>query len=490
MAKSINYTPARALGEYRILPGHIGLTSVDDVSLSAPITRYEKGEKPRITLHYSVVSSPMQAVYSPELNAELAKLGMFSISNWSQPVAEQAQKRSAVKSMKGGFVVPDVVGPSTLISELKKLTEKTGYNTYPVTSDGTLDTPMIGIITSNDYRTDFHAYEPVSARMIPIEKVVLGHYDEIGYDLARANMALIESHHGHLPVVDKDGKIVYVVFKKDVDEHLQNPYAMVDASKRYMGGDAVNTVDYEERVPALVEAGTDFLYVTTSQGDSDYVKRTLEWVACKFPSVPVGAGNVVTGEGFRFLADSGATCVGVGMGPGSICITQQQIGVGRAQGTAIEEVARARDEYFMKKGIYVPIIADGGISTPMHAIVAYALGADAIMGGRIFAGTDESPSDWNSDRSAKRYWGEGSKRAKEWGAVRYGHRISTFEEGVEGWVPRQGPVREHMRNFVYTVKDGMRKGGHMDIPNAHEHAVLEIISEAARAEGRPHDITL
>ena len=490
MAKSINHTPARALWEYRILPGHIGMTSVDDVSLSSPITRYENGEKPRITLYNSVISSPMQAVYSPELNVELAKLGMISISNWSQPIAEQAQKRNAVKSRKGGFVVPDVVSPSTLISELRKLTERTGYNTYPVTSDGTLNTPMIGIITSNDYRLDFHASAPVSARMIPIENVVLGRYDEIGYDLTKANRALIESHHGHLPVVDKDGKIVYVVFKKDVDEHLQHPYAMMDASKRYMGGDAVNTVDYEERVPALVEAGTDFLYIPTSQADSDYVKQTLEWVAHNFPSMPVGAGNVVTEEGFRFLADNGAACIGVGMGPGSICITQEQIGVGRAQGTAIEEVARARDEYFREKGIYVPIIADGGISTPMHAIIAYALGADAIMGGRIFAGTDESPSEWNSDRSAKRYWGEGSKRAKEWGVVRYGHGMNTFEEGVEGWVTRQGPVREHMRNFVYTVKDGMRKGGYMDIPDAHEHAVLEINSEAALTEGRPHDITL
>ncbi len=510
MARMIIEKPGRAISEIGIvpydrlilLPGYVPRDfSSDDVDLSAPLTRHGKGEEPALRLHYGITSSPMQAVYNPELNIELAKMGCFSISHCSQPIKNQAEQRGYVRNRKAGFVTPTVVRPEMFIGDLVKLAEEKGYSTFPVTVDGTLNTSMIGVITSKDYDIDAHGGLRVKDRMIPRESVVVAYYDDVGEDLHRADAMLKESHHGSMPLLrKKDETIVYMVFRKDIDEHRKNPHELVDRQKRYLGGDAINTHDYKERVPALVEAGSPFLYITTSQGYTDYVAETLQFVQQEFPDIPVGAGNVVTKEGFLFLAENGASCIGIGMGPGSICKTQQQIGVGRGQATAIMEVAEARDEYYRKTGIYVPIIGDGGFSKPRDLVIGYALGADLIMGGRIFAGTTESPTEVDFKRSppSKPYWGEGSKRARlwmeddlqegNWMKDRYGH--DRFEEGVEGWVEYVGDVRRFLETFLFTVKDGLRKGGCRSIKDAHENAVLEVMSEAATAEGKPHGIDL
>lgn len=500
MARMIIEKPSMAISEIDIvpydrlilLPGYVPRDfSSEDVDLSAPLTRYRAGEEPQIKLHYGVISSPMQAVYSPELNIELAKMGCFSISHCSQPIEKQAEQRRYVRNRKAGFVTPEVVNPEMLIGDLYKLSEERGYSTFPVTADGTLRTPMIGLITSNNYDPELHKHLRVKDRMKPREDVNVAYYDDIGEDFAKAGYILRNSNHGSMPLIRKDnGTIVYMIFKKDVKEHRENPHELVDMQKRYLGGDAINTHDYKERVPALVEAGSTFLYITTSQGDTDYVGETLQFVQQEFPDIPVGAGNIVTKKGFVFLAENGASCVGIGMGPGSICKTQQQIGVGRGQATAIKEVAEARDEYYRKTGIYIPIIGDGGFSKPRDFVIGYALGADLIMGGRVFAGTTESPTEVDFKRSppSKPYWGEGSDRARRWMEGRYGHM--QFEEGVEGWVEYVGDVRKFLETFLFTVKDGLRKGGCRSIKDAHENAVLEAMSEAASAEGKPHSVDL
>ncbi len=498
MARLIIQEPSRAISELNVvgydrliaLPGHIPRNfSSEDVDLSAPLTRYRAGEEPLLKLHYGVTSSPMQAVYSPQLNIDLARMGCFSISNCSQPIERQAGQRRYVRNRKAGFITPTVVHPEMLIGDLAILSEEKGYSTFPVTADGTLNAPMIGGITSKDYDVDVHGSLRVKDRMIPRESIVVAYYDDIGEDLHKADAMLKESHHGSIPLLRKgDETIVYMIFRKDVEEHRKNPHELVDRQKRYLGGDAINTHDYPERVPALMDAGSTFLYITTSQGYTDHITDTFQYVQNNYPGIPVGAGNIATKDGFLFLAENGAACVGIGMGPGSICKTQQQIGVGRGQATAIKEVAETRDEYYRQTGIYVPIIGDGGFSTSRDFVVGYALGADLIMAGKFFAATDESPTEVDFKRSppSKPYWGEGSDRARLWMEKRYGHM--QFEEGVEGWVEYVGPVKPYLENRMFAVKDGLRKAGCRSIKDAHENAVLEVMSKAASAEGRPHDI--
>ncbi|MFH0832779.1 MAG: IMP dehydrogenase [Candidatus Aenigmatarchaeota archaeon] len=514
MAKEIRSVPSKSISEYTVpelllQPGYIpkGFSS-EEVDLSAPATRYEIGEEPKLKLHYSIITAPMQAVYSPELNVEAAKMGILAISHCSQPIETQAKQRREVRNRKAGFVTPDVVNPGMLIGDLFNLSIEKGYSTFPVTKDGTLKTAMVGYITANDYDYELHKSKRVKDRMIPREDVVVSYYEDIGEDPQKADSILRDGHHGSMPILRKRGEpivkwfpfvrkkdetIVYMVFKRDIEEHKKNPNALVDEQKRYIGGDAINTRDYKERVPALIEAGSKFLYITTSQAYSEYVAETLRFVQKEFPGIPVGAGNIVTEEGFRFLVENGATCVGIGMGPGSICITREQIGVGDAQLTAILNVAKARDIYYKETGTYIPIWGDGGFSKPRHFVVGYVAGADGIMAGRAFAGTSESPTEVNYKMSppSKPYWGEGSKRARLWEEGvkdRYGHDV--FEEGVEGWVEYVGPFTPYTERLVFTVKDGMRKGGCGTIPDAHENGVLIPISEGALEEGRPHDINM
>ena len=210
---------------------------------------------------------------------------------------------------------------------------------------------------------------------------------------------------------------------------------MLDSHKRYMVGAGINTLDYEKRVPALIDAGVDVLCIDSSEGYTVWQKRTLEFIRKNYgDSVKVGAGNVVDRDGFLFLAECGADFVKVGIGGGSICITREQKGIGRGQASALIEVAEARNEYYEKTGIYIPICSDGGIVHDYHMTLALAMGADFLMLGRYFARFDESPTaklNINGNY-VKEYWGEGSNRARNWQRYDLGGKSGlSFEEGVD-----------------------------------------------------------
>lgn len=505
MAGRIIESPSRALSEYDIqehilLPSHIPTDfTTDKVALVTSLIKNNPSDSP-FRLNIPIVSAAMQAVTGPKMAIAMAKLGGIGVIFCSQLPEREAEMVKAVKDYKAGFVVPDTVSPDTKIEELIKLAEEKGYSTFPVVNNGRL----VGYITKNDYHKERHRHLSVRDRMIPFDldrekgKVVFAFEDEINGDLHKAREILIESHHGSLPIVDRSGALKFVVFKKDIDEHLENPLELVDAQKRYLVGAAINTRDYKERVPLLVKAGADVLFVDTSQGYTDFVAETLHFVTKEFPNIPVVAGNIVTKEGFLFLVNNGAHAVKVGMGPGSICITQEQIGVGRGQATAIHEVANARDEYFRETGIYVPIIADGGIVIAKDITVALALGADSVMAGRYVAGCDESLTEVRvitrivdgkqQEFREKPYWGEGSAKAKNWQEKRYGH--ASFEEGIEGFVPCVGSLKTHLQQALAKIKDGMRKAGCRSIRELHEKAVLQVISDGSIKEGRVHDVNL
>ena len=269
---------------------------------------------------------------------------------------------------------------------------------------------------------------------------------------------------------------------------------MLDEHKRYVVGAGINTRDYAERVPALVEAGADVLCIDSSEGFSEWQKRTIDFIRAKYgDTVKVGAGNVVDREGFLFLAKAGADFVKVGIGGGSICITREQKGIGRGQATAVIEVAKARDEYFKETGIYVPICSDGGIVQDYHMTLALAMGSDFIMLGRYFARFDESPTNKVNINGnyMKEYWGEGSARARNW--QRYdlgGDKKLSFEEGVDSYVPYAGSLKDNVGLSLSKVRSTMCNCGALTIPELQEKAKLTLVSSVSIVEGGSHDVVL
>ena len=372
------------------------------------------------------------------------------------------------------------------------LKEKTGHSTMPVTDDGTPRGKLLGIVTSRDYRPsrDDHS-KKVAEFMTPRAELIVGDKD---ITLKDANDLIWDKKLNALPVVDDNDHLVGIVFRKDYDSHKTNPNELLDANKRYMVGAGINTRDYAERVPLLVEAGADVLCIDSSEGYSEWQKRTIEWIRANYgDSVKVGAGNVVDADGFRFLADCGADFIKVGIGGGSICITRETKGIGRGQATALIDVCRARDEYFEETGVYVPVCSDGGIVYDYHMTLALAMGADFLMLGRYFARFDESPTSRVNvnGQYMKEYWGEGSARARNW--QRYdlgGAQKLSFVEGVDSYVPYAGSLKDGVNGTLYKVKSTMCNCGALSIPELQDKARLTLVSATSIVEGGAHDVVV
>ena len=312
--------------------------------------------------------------------------------------------------------------------------------------------------------------------------------------LKEANDIIWDHKLNALPIVDKGGRLMYFVFRKDYSAHKENPLELLDKNKRFMVGAGINTRDYEKRVPALVEAGADVLCIDSSEGYSCWQAKTLEFIRKKYgDKVKVGAGNVVDREGFMFLAKAGADFIKIGIGGGSICITREQKGIGRGQATAVIEVAKARDDYFKETGIYVPICSDGGIVHDYHMTLALAMGADFMMLGRYFARFDESPTPKLNINGTyvKEYWGEGSNRARNWQRYDLGGKGSLmFEEGVDSYVTYAGSLHDNVAKSLYKVKSTMCNCGFLNIPDMQANAKMTVVSSTSIVEGGYHDVML
>ena len=431
--------PSRTFSEYLLVPGYSSKECrVDNVSLETPVVKFKKGEEPALKMRIPLVSAIMQAVSDDGLAVALAKEGGISFIFGSQPIESQAAMVRRVKAHKAGFVTSDAnIKPDQTLADLLELKQRTGHSTTAVTEDGTPEGKLLGIVTSRDYRVSrMDPATPVKEFMTPFEKLI---YVKDGCTLSEANDVLWEHKLNALPVIDDNQRLTHFVFRKDYNSHKANPNEILDSHKRYIVGAGVNTRDYAERIPALVEAGADVLCIDSSEGYSEWQKDTLQFVREKYgDSVKIGAGNVVDKEGFDYLAEAGADFIKIGIGGGSICITREQKGIGRGQASAVIEVAKARDEYYEKTGIYIPICSDGGIVYDYHMTLALAMGADFIMLGRYFARFDESPTNKLNINGnyVKEYWGEGSNRARNW--QRYdmgGDKKLSFEEGVDSKVP-------------------------------------------------------
>lgn len=485
---------SRTFSEYLLVPG---LTTPEciptNVNLSTPLVKYKKGEKCPISLNIPMVSAIMQSVSDNKMAISLARQGGLSFIFGSQSIENQAKMVALVKKYKAGFVISDSnLTPDDTLEDVLNLVEKNGHNTIAITDNGTPNGKLMGIVTSRDYRVSrMEINLKVKKFMTPLSKLIVA--DE-NTTLSQANDIIWEHKLNSLPIVDKNGNLLYFVFRKDYSEHKQNPDELLDDKKRYLVGAGVNTKDYETRIPALIDAGADVLCIDSSDGYSCWQAETIAFVRKNYgDKVKIGAGNVVSKEGFDYLVGAGADFVKVGIGGGSICITRETKGIGRGQATALIEVAKARDEYFEKTGIYVPICSDGGIVHDYHMTLALAMGADFLMLGRYFARFDESPTNKIiiNGNYVKEYWGEGSNRAKNWQRYDLGGKSKlTFEEGVDSYVPYAGSLNDNVAKTLYKVKSTMCNCGVTSIPQFHKDAKLTLVSSVSIVEGSAHDVIL
>ena len=484
--------PSRTFNEYLLIPRYSSSECVpSNVSLKTPLVKFRKGETSAITMNIPLVSAIMQSVSGDRLAVALAKEGGISFIYGSQSVENEAAMVAKAKNHKAGFVSSDSnLRPDDTLADVVALKERTGHSTAAVTDDGTGNGKLLGIVTSRDYRVSRMAPDlKVSEFMTPLEKLICA---PEGTTLKDANDIIWDHKLNSLPIVDKNGKLLYFVFRKDYESHKEHPNELLDEDKRYVVGAGINTRDYEERVPALLAAGADVLCIDSSEGYSEWQKRTIAWIRSQYgDAVKVGAGNVVSAEGFRFLADCGADFVKVGIGGGSICITRETKGIGRGQATALIEVCQERDRYFKETGVYIPVCSDGGIVYDHHVTLALAMGADFIMLGRYFARFDESPTQKINIGGTyyKEYWGEGSARARNW--QRYdlgGDKKLTFEEGVDSYVPYAGKLKDNVEMTMSKVRSTMCNCGATTIPEFQRNAVLTLVSAVSIKEGGAHDV--
>ena len=486
--------PSRTFSEYLLVPGYSSSECVPaNVSLRTPIVKFKKGEQSALYANIPLVSAIMQAVSDDKMAIALAREGGISFIYGSQSVESEAAMVARVKAYKAGFIVSDSnIKPDQTLADILALKKKTGHSTVAVTDDGTATGKLLGIVTSRDYRISrMSTEEKVESFMTPFEKLITAPADTT---LKEANDIIWDHKLNSLPLVDENQHLVYMVFRKDYDSHKENALELLDKDKRYIVGAGINTRDYAERVPALVEAGADVLCIDSSEGFSEWQSRTIAWIREHYgDTVKVGAGNVVDREGFRFLAEAGADFVKIGIGGGSICITREQKGIGRGQATAVIEVAAARDEYYKETGIYIPICSDGGIVHDYHVTLALAMGADFIMLGRYFSRFDESPTNKVNIGGTfmKEYWGEGSARARNW--QRYdlgGAQKLSFEEGVDSYVPYAGSLKDNVTLTLNKVRSTMCNCGALTISELQEKAKITLVSATSIVEGGAHDVVL
>ena len=472
---------SRTLNEFLLVPGltTAGCTP-ETVDLGAPLVRHRVGEAAAIRVATPLTSAIMGAVSSPRLAIALAQCGGFSFVHQNQPVAAQAAMVEAVKRHKAGFRFSDInIKPSATLGEVALLLESAERDVAVVTDDGSPHGQFVGLISTDDFHPRRHDLNgSVASRMRPAADLVTA---PPSVTLSEANTLIWDHRLDVLPVVDADGLLQSIVLRRDYELHKRFRNESIDADKRFRVGAGVNTHDYRERIPALVEAGADLLCIDSSDGYSVWQADTLRFVRDTYgDDVRIGAGNVVDARAFRYLADAGADFVKVGIGGGSICTTRDQKGIGRGQASALLDVVAERDAYARETGVYVPLCCDGGLLTDAHMAVAFAIGADFVMLGRYFARFDESPSPLVrvGGQFFKEYWGEGSNRARN--VSRYEHgggNQLTFEEGVDGYVPYAGSLYDNVALTIAKLKATMISCGAVDLPGFHRDAVLTPVSQ-------------
>ncbi len=486
---------SRTFNEFLLIPNLTDERCIpSNVSLKTPLVKFKRGEEPKYSANVPFVSAIMQAVSGEKMAIALAREGGCSFIFGSQSIEEEAEMVRNVKKHKAGFIDSDSnVKSGTTLREVIALVEKTGHSTVTITEDGSSNGKFLGLVTDKDYRISRVDLDtPIDMYMTPREKIVCA---KKGISLSEANDIIWENKISCLPILDENDNLEHLVFRKDYEDRKNNPDSLLDENKRYIVGAGINTRDYAERIPALVEAGVDMICMDSSDGYSVWQKNTIDWVREHYgDTVKIGAGNVVDKEGFYYLAEAGADFIKVGVGGGSICITREQKGIGRGQASSLMDVVEARNEYFERTGIYIPVCSDGGIVHDYHITLSLAMGADFVMMGRYFARFDESPTRVvkKGNTFVKEYWGEGSNRARNW--QRYLEDPTknklTFEEGVDSYIPYAGALKDNLAITVNKIKSTMCNCGAITISELHKKARLTLVSNISIKEGSAHDVIL
>ena len=486
---------SRTFNEFLLLPNLTDERCIpSNVSLRTPLVKFRKGEEPKYSANLPMTSAIMQSVSGEKMAIALAREGGCAFIYGAQSIESQAQMVRNVKKYKAGFITSDSnVTINATIKEVLEVTERTGHSTVMITEDGSANGKFLGLVTDKDYRMSrISLEEPISKYMVPKDKIVFGRK---GINLKEANNIIWDHKISCLPILDENDNLDTLVFRKDYEADKENPNSILDENKRFIVGAGINTRDYAERIPTLVDAGVDIICMDSSDGYSVWQKNTIDWVREHYgDSVKIGAGNVVDKAGFYYLADAGADFIKVGVGGGSICITRETKGIGRGQASSLMDVVEARDEYYERTGVYIPVCSDGGIVHDYHITLALAMGADFVMMGRYFARFDESPTEIvkRNGTFMKEYWGEGSNRARNW--ERYledpNKKKLAFEEGVDSYIPYAGPLKDNVAITVSKIKSTMCNCGAITIKELHEKARLTMVSSVSIKEGGAHDVIL
>jgi len=467
--------------DYILLPGYIDC-SLADVSLESRLTR-------RIALKSPIVSSPMDTVTESRMAISIALLGGIGIIHYNNTIEEQVAEVAKTKRFENGFIKdPVVLSPEHRIADVDAIKEKYGFSGIPITEDGKPGGKLVGIVSARDI--DFEPDRTKKLREVMTTDLVTA---RAGISLAEGNRILKESKKGKLPIVDEDGHLVALMSRSDLRKNQDFPLASKDDAKQLRVGAAVSTrPEDRDRIAALVEAGVDVIVVDSAQGYSVFQVETIQWTKEHFPELQLIGGNVVTPDQCEGLIEAGADALRVGMGSGSICITQETVAVGRSQATAVYHCAK----YAAKKD--VPVIADGGIGSSGDMAKALAAGASAVMLGSMLAGTDEAPGEYFYEGGVrvKRYRGMGSPEAMQArGAKRYMEAEETIKiaQGVSGTVLDKGSVIDYVPYLMQGLKHALQDVGCSCLKELHEAAArgtlrFEKRSLSARIEGGVHSL--
>ncbi|MFP4026461.1 MAG: IMP dehydrogenase [Candidatus Brocadiia bacterium] len=467
--------------DFILLPGYISF-GLDDVDMETQLTR-------EISLKRPVVSSPMDTVTESEMAIRLALLGGIGFIHYNNTVEEQVQHVSHAKRFENGFITdPVVLSPDDRIEDVDQIKEEHGFSGVPITEDGELGSQLVGIVTRRD--VDFEPNRQRLLKEVMTSDLVTA---AEGITLEEGNRILKESKKGKLPIVDDDGNLVSLMSRTDLRKNQDFPLASKDPSKQLLVGAAVGTREWDrKRLEALVDAGVDVVVFDSAQGYSSFQTEIVKWAKSHFPDLQIVGGNVVTVEQCRGLIDAGVDALRVGMGSGSICITQETVAVGRSQGCAVYECAAfSRD-----KG--VPVLADGGVRSIGHIARALAIGASTVMMGSMLAGTDEAPGEYFYEGGVrlKRYRGMASLEAmEEGGDKRYFTEDQPLKvaQGVSGAVVDKGSVVDYIPYLMQGVKHTMQDMGYRTLQELHEALYkgelrFESRSMSAQKEGSVHSL--
>ena len=473
----------RSYDDFIMMPGHSDF-GADEVDLESDLTK-------NITLKSPAVSSPMDTVTESEMAICMALLGGIGIIHYNNTIEEQVREVRRAKRFENGFIAdPVVLGPNQRIRDIDKIKAEYGFSGVPITDDGTLGSKLIGLVTERDIDFEPNRDRFLKEMMTPACELVTAPQ---GVTLTEANEILRQNKKGKLPIVDDESRLVALITRADLITNRSYPIASKSKDKQLLVGAAISSrAEARERLAELAREGLDVVVIDSSQGDSAFQTAMIEHAKETYPDLDTIAGNVVTERQCNRLMDAGADGLRVGMGPGSICITQDTMAVGRSQATAVYYCAKAARE----RG--VPVVADGGIAGAGDIAKALAIGASTVMMGSLLAGTQEAPGEYfyEGGQRLKKYRGMASLEAMEaGGAKRYFSEEDDIKvaQGVSGAVVDKGSLRDYLPYLIQSLRHALQDMGCRTVRQLHaaldEGALrFEARSVSAQRQGGVHGL--